>query len=167
MTDPRRAPVRAWYIATPTLATAATLTVTLHIAIHWTRHHAGVHLLDFQLTGDSARALLTDLANVPGATDTHFWITAALDTPYALAYGALVAGLCARYAPSRPALYAAAAFLGAACDLAENALHILALTGTADLLSLKPLFTPTKFALIAPASALATWLWARSVFGRA
>ncbi len=142
---------------------AAALTLALHVAIHFARRLTGGDLLDFRLTGAGARALLDTLASRPGAIEAHIRITALLDTAYPLAYGVLVAGLCARYATARPGIAAAPALLAAACDLAENAVQLLALTGAADLLAAKTLLTPLKFALIAPASALAIWLWARAV----
>lgn len=153
-----------WLARTRVLWPAAILTLLLHLAIHLSRRFTGGPLLDFRLTGEGARALLADLAARPGAIEAHIRITAVLDTAYPLAYGILVAGLCFRYAPVRPGLAAMPALLAAACDLGENGVQLLALSGTADLLAAKTFLTPLKFALIAPASVLAVWLWARAVF---
>ncbi|MEM7767227.1 MAG: hypothetical protein AAF253_07025 [Pseudomonadota bacterium] len=143
----------------PVLWCLGIATLVLHAAIHWAKRFTGGQLLDLRWTADGARSLLAGMATIPGAVDAHIWITGALDTAYPMAYGGLVAGLCVRYSTVRPAVAAAPAILAAACDLAENAIQLLALHGHADLLPAKTLLTPAKFALITAASAWAIGLW--------
>lgn len=151
----------------PVLSGLFALTVGLHIAIHWAKRFAGGDLLDFRLTGEGATALLAEMAATPGQTEAHLWITATLDMLYPVAYGALVLGLCLRYAPRRPLVYAAPILLAAGLDLAENAVQLSALLGSSAMLGAKTLLTPGKFVFAAIGSVIATGLWARAVFTKA
>lgn len=143
----------------PVLCALAIATIALHAAIHLNIPDAGGSLMDFKLTGAGARALLETLQATPDQLAAHIHITAVLDMAYPVAYAPLVAGLCLRYGAPR---FAILALLAGACDIAENMVQIMALTGSADLLIAKTVLTPAKFILIAAASLAAITLWTRA-----
>ncbi|NRB42164.1 MAG: hypothetical protein HRU20_27455 [Pseudomonadales bacterium] len=77
----------------------------------------------------------------------HAWITGTIDALYPLSYGLLFAGAAIKYFPRVGIYLAIPALLAIPVDLIEGLIQILALTGTADWLSVKAIITPIKTSL--------------------
>ncbi|MEM1106856.1 MAG: hypothetical protein AAGH87_10745 [Pseudomonadota bacterium] len=151
----------------PVLAVSGTVMAVMHGAIYiFFLPATGGTLLDFALTGQTAADALAALKARPNAVGIHLYLSAGVDMVYAAAYGIFVAGLCFRYGGAGGGWFALPIASAALCDLAENTVQVIALAGDPDVLWLKGLLTPAKFALAAIGSALAIWLWARTTFGR-
>ena len=125
----------------------------------------GPPLLDFIFNGEAARARLAELSTYQ--RQVHLYGTLINDTLFPLAYSGLLAGVAGRFASLRwrgwvmlPAL--------AACvlDLCENAVQVLALSGTVDLLDLKTVLTPLKFGMAGVAIVLAIGLLGMGIVRR-
>lgn len=102
-------------------------------------------MLDLQLTGTAARALLARLSPYQQALHAH--ATLVYDGLYPLAYGAFFAGLATRLGGRSARWVAWTMLAGMVADYTENTIQLLALGGTADWLDAKTVITPVKFAL--------------------
>jgi hypothetical protein len=129
------------------------LTVAVALAFLPVLDALGGPLLDTVLTGDAARKRLAELSLTQ--RDLHLWTTALLDSLYPFAYGNLCLALARRGPPlwTRRLMWVTVA--GVLADLSENAVQLLALTGTADWLAAKNVLTPAKFGLVTLAETLA------------
>ncbi len=83
----------------------------------------------------------------------HAWMTATLDVAYPLAYGAFFLGAALRFFDHR--WLALPALLVVPVDLAEGVTQVLLLNGNMNVLGLKTILTPLKFAFYLPALAIA------------
>ena len=146
---------------TPVLIALALTTLALMASFGPVQDAAGTPLLDFIMTGPEADY---HLSNMTAEQKTaHFWGTVLNDTAYPLAYGSLFAGLAFRFGAPKLA-YGLPALSGIILDLAENTVQALALSDTVNLLFLKTVLTPLKFAMVALAAGLALTLMARAVW---
>lgn len=126
-------------------------------------------LLDGISSPAEARAVIE--AFTPQQREAHAWITATLDVAYPLTYGCFFAGSALRVFKGYGRLLALPGLLAIPTDLVEGLVQVLALTDTADWLSLKSIVTPAKTALfvsgiVVSAVAWVTWL-VRARSGRA
>ena len=142
------------------------LTCSLHAALHLLKGQGGGALLDLRWTESGARDLLETLQADAVALAFTRDMLVPIDTAYAVAYGVYVAGLCWRYAPEGAGWTAAIPLSAMLFDFGENAIHWTALSGVEGVLAVKTVFTTPKFILVGTGSALATWFWVRTVFGR-
>ncbi len=124
----------------------------------------GGQLLDFIFTGETARNFLATLSEAQKSL--HIRVTLLNDTAYPIAYTACLAGLIYRLSGTGSAMLTVPAFLGFGLDLAENAVQVLALSGTVDLLVLKTLLTPLKFAAVTAAFVIVIGLAIKAVTKR-
>ena len=122
---------------------------------------AGKPLLDFLMTGAAANERLAAMS--ADAKQAHFWGTVLNDTAYPIAYGSLLAGLAFRFGAPK-LIYGLPTLSGVMLDLAENTVQALALSDTANLLFLKSIITPLKFAMVAVAAGLALALIVRALW---
>lgn len=116
----------------------------------------GGALLDFQMNGDDALALLQGLT--PEQKQIHFWGTVINDTAYPLAYGGLFAGIAWRFGGTPRRWLILPAFGAVVFDLLENTTQAIALSGFEAALVAKDVLTPVKFALAFSAGLLALLL---------
>lgn len=116
------------------------------VALRTLTQDVGGALLDFQLTGSAAREVLSAMST--GQREVHAWATLLGDTAYPAAYGAFFGGLIARFGGAWRVWLAAPLLAGVGLDFVENAVQALALIGAVDLLDIKTLVTPAKFALV-------------------
>lgn len=114
---------------------------------------AGGELLDLQMSGEAASAILSGLSD--GQRSAHIAITAIVDTVYPLAYGAVLAGLIWRFGGGLRRLFVVPALTGVLADFAENGVQIAALLGAEGVLVGKDILTPLKFGAIALAALIA------------
>lgn len=145
---------------TPVLIASFLATVLVMLSFGPVREAAGKPLLDFLMSGAAANDRLA--AMTYEAKTAHFWGTVLNDTAYPLTYGALFAGLAFRFGAPK-LIYGLPALSGVLLDLAENAIQALALSDTANLLILKTVLTPLKFAMVAAAAGLALVLMLRAL----
>lgn len=146
---------------TPVLIALTLVTLAIMVSFRPVQAIAGEPLLDFLMTGAAAKERLAEMS--ARARTAHFWGTVLNDTAYPLAYGSLFAGLAFRFGRGR-LVYGVPALSAVILDLAENTVQALALSGSADLLALKTILTPLKFAMVAAAAGLALVLAARAVW---
>ncbi|MEO1042713.1 MAG: hypothetical protein AAFX52_10505 [Pseudomonadota bacterium] len=113
---------------------------------------AGGALLDFQMNGDDALALLRGMT--PEQKTAHFWGTVINDTAYPLAYGSLYAGLLWRFGGPLRRWLVSLAFGAVLFDLLENTTQALALSGCETVIAAKDILTPVKFGFAITAGVL-------------
>ncbi len=107
---------------------------------------AGGALLDMQMNGADALDLLRSMTADQKAA--HLRGTLLNDTAYPVTYGALLAGLLWRFGGSLRTYLVGLPIAGAALDLTENTIQVVALMGNEAFLGLKDVVTPLKFGLI-------------------
>lgn len=130
--------------ATPSLVVSLIAMVVLMQMLQQTGTALG-GMLDLQLTGDAARALLMRLT--PSQREVHGFATAIYDSLYPLAYGAFFIGLALRVGGRMAGWVVPVMLAGMAADYVENAIQLMALWSGPDLLGTKSVITPLKFAL--------------------
>ena len=140
----------------PVLVLSLVLMILIGISFAQVQSLIGGPLLDVIVSGDAARERLSEMS--ASERQLHFWATVTLDTVYPLAYGALLAGLALRFAGSQGPLAAMPALLTVVTDLFENLTQALALQGLPQLIGLKTLLTPAKFALFITAALIGAGL---------
>lgn len=96
-------------------------------------------LLDFEFSGAAAAQVLAAMS--PAQKQAHLMMTALIDTPYPLFYGALFAGLTARFATRRRLRLASPMLIGVGLDFIENGAQIAALSGWPEALAIKSVVT--------------------------
>ncbi len=113
-------------------------------------------LLDFAISGAAAAQALSAMS--PAQKQAHLLMTAFIDTPYPIFYGALFAGLTARFATRRRLRLASPMLIGVGLDYIENGAQIAALSGWPAALAIKSFVTPAKFTLVLAGIAIALFL---------
>lgn len=114
---------------------------------------AGGTLLDTISDPQTARELIAGLSEAQRSA--HLWLTVGLDSLYPLAYGGFFAGMALRFYGRFGKWAALPAFGTMIADFAENTIQALALSGMADLLSVKQILTSLKFGLFMVAGVIA------------
>ncbi|MEL8056880.1 MAG: hypothetical protein AAGK66_12030 [Pseudomonadota bacterium] len=146
---------------TPVLILSFILAIIVMLSFAPVQQAAGKPLLDFLMTGAAANERLAAMS--ADAKQAHFWGTVVNDTAYPIAYGSLLAGLAFRFGAPK-LIYGLPTLAGVVLDLAENTVQALALSDTANLLFLKSIITPLKFAMVAVAAGLALALIVRALW---
>ena len=102
--------------------------------------------MDFEFSGAAAAQVLAAMS--PAQKQAHLMMTALIDTPYPLFYGALFAGLTARFASGVGSRLASPMLIGVGLDFIENGAQIAALSGWPEALAIESVVTPAKFKLV-------------------
>ncbi len=128
---------------TKTIVACFILLIAIGTSFSFAPHLVGGALLDVQMNAADASSRLAEMS---GAQKTnHIWITLLLDSLYPLAYGGFLAGLAARFAKPWRRISVVPAFVTIIADFIENAVQLVALTGSAHVLYFKNFITPIKF----------------------
>ncbi|MEM8617639.1 MAG: hypothetical protein AAGF20_11985 [Pseudomonadota bacterium] len=143
------------------LAIILVLIISIAGAFGWVQHRLDGPMLDTLLTGDVARERLAALSDEQ--QHLHLITTLSLDSIFPFACSALLAGLIFRLAREWRQGLVIPALLAVPVDLLENGIQALALLEWIDLLGLKTVLTPLKFALFAAAALIALYLISRAI----
>ena len=143
-------------------AFAATLLITFSFPA--LSNYFELIFIDAVSSPQQARAIVSEMTAEQRAA--HAWITGTVDAAYPLAYGCLFAGVALRFFPVAGIYLALLPLAAIPVDLLEGVIQILALTATADVLGLKAVVTPLKFALFLCGFVTALAGWSKWVYLR-
>ena len=149
---------------TPVIFFLLLVFILLGASFSFVQQAIGGPLLDMQINSTDTLIRLGDMTDEQ--KHIHMVATLTLDTYYPLAYGGLLAGIVARFAPSSRRFLVIPAFIAAITDLAENFVQSLALNGSTIILPAKDILTPLKFGSFLLATLIALLVLATALLKR-